>query len=443
MSPTSVSAAAQANLAWGIWGDRNSPQLQNPNQVAYLDLVAQALQDNGIDPTTATIQQIYAAIEVANGFATTITLPPNPPNPYVQTTCPGGTATTPTPGQPVTYPAGTCPTSTTAPASTNSTSLQPRDAFDLGSVSDYCSQFPDDPYCSFYYDVGGLAGVIGGPTLIQNTTIIEEAGLLAGDVNAMIDNALTGIWGSIVVGVDDVLAAVIASVQTAVTALGNAVKASWAWLSRLAGMILSLLTTVIDGVLRGVVAAIQKIEQEIQDIKSGIVKPILDVLQRVRQIILDIWKNFIVPFLVILQDLRKLLAILALFHVKFAQKLDAKLADLERRITQPLLFILGYVNAVSNWINLIMAATYLIQKSVFLNSLLAYVGEALNLQLNAMNQPIDGKLLAAGQAAAMTTKPAQTAADLQQFLSSGTGDFQAPIANATTVMQQYANGKFS
>jgi hypothetical protein len=443
MTPTTVTAAGLANLSTYLWGSPNSPQLSNPNQVNYLIFVAQALQANGIDPATATHDQLYAAMQIANTKENALALTPDWPNQQPQSIFVLATPAAAPAAQPVTYPAAGGNSASTSTSTSTSTSPRPRDAYTDANTADYCAAYPEDPYCAFFYDLGGLVGAIGGQTIINNTTIIQESGLLAADVNGMIDNALTGLWGAIVVGVDDVLAAVVASVQTAVTSLGNAVKASWAWLSRLAGMILSLLTTVIDGVLRGVVAAIQKIEQEIQDIKNGIVKPILDVLQRVRQIILDIWKNFIVPFLVILQDLRKLLAILALFHVKFAQKLDAKLADLERRITQPLLFILGYVNAVSNWINLIMAATYLIQKSVFLNSLLAYVGEALNLQLNAMNQPIDGKLLAAGQAAAMTTKPAQTAADLQQFLGSGTGEFQPSIASATTIMQQYADRNFS
>jgi len=443
MTPTTLTAAGLAHLAQYIWGDPNSPQLNNPNQVNYLLFFAQALQANGIDPATATHDQLYAAMQIANTKENALALTPDWPNQQPQSIFVLAPPAAAPAAQPVTYPAAGSGSTTGSGSGSGSATPKPRDLFDASQGLDYCAAFPGDPYCGFYYDLGGFAGAIGGPTLINNTTIIEVTGLLAADVNGMIDNALSGLWGAIVVGIDDVLADVVASVQTAVTSLGNAVKASWAWLSRLAGMILALLTTVIDGVLRGVVAAIQKIEEAIQEIKNLNIKPIVDVLQRVRQVILDIWKNFIVPFLVILQDIRRVLAILSIFHVKWAQKLDAKLADLERRITAPLLYVLSYVNAVSNWINLIIAANYLLQKSVFLNSLLAYVGEALNLQLNAMNQPADPKLIAASKASAVYPTPAQSAADLQQFLGTGTGALQPVITNAGAVFQQYANGKYS
>ena len=93
----------------------------------------------------------------------------------------------------------------------------------------------------------------------------------------------------------------------------------------------------------------------------------------------------------------------------FAQKLDSYLADLEARITKPLFYLLSFVNGVANWINLIVTAGYLLQKGLFLNSLNAYIGEALNLQINAMNAPPSAAAIAAAQQANAVPTAAQAA----------------------------------
>lgn len=392
---------------------------------------------NGTTVTPAQALSLQAAVGAAasltadgtGNYTVAATAPPAPPPP-----APTQTA------QPVTLPASTpsTPTSTTTPGSTLKPDLV--SPFGGGDTFDYCSLNPEDPYCQFYLGLGTFAGIIGGPTVVNESVVINESGLLAADVQQLIDNGLSGLWGAVVTGVDDAVQAVISTVQTAITGIANAVKAAYAWLSRLAGLILSVLKTLLADVLNAVVKAVQELEQAIKDLYQNILKPIAQTLQQIRDKLLDLWKKFIAPLLVFLQDIRRILVILELFHVKFAQKLDNAIQDLERRITAPLFYLLGYVNAVSNWINLIVAANYLLQKPMFLNSLNAYLGESLNLQFNGMNKPIDPATLAAAQASAVYPTPEQSAADAQQFLTTGGGAFAPIVAQQQAALQQYLQG---
>lgn len=396
---------------------------------AYNGSTVTAAQASAIQAATGTAATVTP--DGTGNFTVTATAPPAPPPPApVQT------------AQPVVLPsapAAAAPQTPTIPGTTYKPNIV--SPFDPGYPTDYCAAYPEDPYCQFYTTLGDLFAA-PGPTIVNESVVINETGLLATDVAQMIDNGLSGLWGAVVTGVDDAVQAVIATVQAAVTGIGNALKAAYAWLSRLIGMVLSLLKTILQDILNALVQAVQDLEQAVKDLYQNILKPIAQTLQNIRDRILDLWKKFIAPMLVFLQDIRRILVILELFHVKFAQKLDNAIQDIERRITAPLFYLLQYVNAVSNWINLIMAANYLLQKPIFLNSLNAYLGESINLQLNGINKPIDQTTLAASQASAVYPTSAQSAADAQQFITSGGGAFAPIVAARQNDVQQYLQGNF-
>jgi hypothetical protein len=97
---------------------------------------------------------------------------------------------------------------------------------------------------------------------------------------------------------------------------------------------------------------------------------------------------------------------------------------------------LSYVNGVANWINLILTVGYLLQKPLWLNSLKAYSGSTLTLQLNAMTTPVDPAALAAANAANAPPTPEQSSADFQTYLQTGGGNNADAIAQNSTLFQQ-------
>lgn len=332
------------------------------------------------------------------------------PNPYV-------TVATSTP--PV------LPTSTSTP----NAALKAHYVVSDPDLYSYCTEYGDDPLCDLWG--GGGIGIGGGTTTVIEQPIIIEQGIQATNVNAAIDAGLSSVWSGFVGTLDGVLAALIAALQSALTAVGNALKAAYAVLSRLAGFMLNMLQTLLRAVVAGIMGALNDIRDVLKGVYNDVLKPIAGVLGSLRQRLLDAYQRFIRPMLIWIQDVRRILSILALFHVPFAQKLDAKLADLERRITQPFLYLLSYTNAIANWINLISTSTYLLQQPIWLWSLNAYMGQTLNMQLNAMTVPIGAAdLAAANNQNSQPSIPQSEAAGLM-FLEAGAGPYATIAAQST------------
>lgn len=349
-----------------------------------------------------------------------------------------------TPPLPIPTPTPATPKTPTSPATSpaNPKGLVPHFIGVGPGIGTFCDMFPDDPTCDLWFGLIGLGGGDGGTSVTNETVVVYNAGLVASDVHAIVNDALSGLWGAVVSAVDVVLGSAITGIQNAVTALGNALKAAWNILTRMAGMMLNFLGHLFYEVIHGLVRAIQDVTSWLKDLYDNVLKPALEMLQRIRATLLKLWTRFVVPVLVVIQDIRRVLNILAAFHVKFAAKLDQKLAELEGKITRPLLLVLGAVNSVANWINLIITAGYLLQKTIFLNSLKAYVGSAINLQLNAMGKNVDAAAIAAANQRAEFTPAKQSADDFAQFLSDGTGTFASISATQKAQLDQYLQGNF-
>jgi hypothetical protein len=296
----------------------------------------------------------------------------------------------------------------------------------------YCDLYPDDPLC-LDWGPGEPISIGGGGS---TTTTIVEPGLSATDITSAIQGGLSALWAAGVTAIDAVLLSTIRDIQSAITKLGNALLGAWQILSRLAGFILTFLRHMFEEIVRGIVAALVDVAKALKAIANDVLVPLVKAAQAIRQKIIDLYQRFLRPVLIIIQDIRRMLALLKLFHIRFAQKLDADLAALEAKITAPLFFLLKYTNMVANWMNLIVTAGYLIQRPLFLNSLNAYKGSAINLQLNAMTGPVDPAALAAANAANAPPTPAQSSADFTTYLQTGGGANAAPIAQNTDLFQQ-------
>lgn len=311
-------------------------------------------------------------------------------------------------------------------------------AYTSGALDEYCAWYPDDPVC---WDSGPDGGGDGGsgPVYIDNpvTIVIDQGGLTLADVASRISGALATAAAAIATAVDTALASAIAGIQHALNALGNELASVWHLLSRLFGYVLQFLKGLLLDVIHGLVAAVQAIGKMLKDVYQNVLMPALKALQSVRDYLIKIYERFLRPLLIMLQDLRKLLAILKIFHVRFAFKLDKVLADVQSKISTPLLYLMRYTNAIANYINLILDARLFIQRPLFLASLNAYKGSAINLQLNAMNPPPDPAALTASQAAGVIPTPAQSADALNQFLTDGTGPYSDQIAQQRAKLQLY------
>jgi hypothetical protein len=320
--------------------------------------------------------------------------------------------------------------------------LQPH-AFDSGFYGEpgsYCDYYPDDPLCDVWNGGGVVLGGGGGGVVVSQPVIIQQ-GLSATDVHGLVDSGLSTVWSAVVGAIDATVLVAIAAIQDALTALGNAIKAAFAMLSRLGGFILNALKSMLNWVLHSILQVLQDMRNILKHLATDVLLPIAKWIVAQRDRLIALYKRFIRPLIIVIQDIRRVLNILAIFHVPFAQKLDGVLANLERRITAPLLLLLRYTNQVANWLNLIVTANYLLQKPIFLASLNAYKGESINLLTNTMNKPASPAAIAAASNSMGAATITQTKDDLSTYLASGGGVYAQPIASAQDTFSQALLGQ--
>jgi hypothetical protein len=346
---------------------------------------------------------------------------------------------------PSTSTAGTAgrgaPAAVTIPGAAASSGAPPLQGHSLGfdptgGAGSYCDDFPDDPLCDIWGGGGGIVFGGGSTGSVYQPVIIQE-GLNATDVHGIVDGALDTVWSAVVGAIDSIVLVAIAAIQDALTALGNAIKAAFAMLSRLGGFILNAITAMLRGLLSSILQVLQDIRNILKKLATDVLLPLAKGIIAARDRLIKIYQQLIRPLLIWMQDVRRVLNILAIFHVPFAQKLDGKLADLERRLTAPLLLLLRYTNQVANWMNLITTAGYLLQKPMWLWSLNAYKGESINLLANAMNTPATAAVKAQASAPFTLGDATQSKAQLTTYLQTGTGDFAVPIAQASATFDQF------
>jgi len=311
-----------------------------------------------------------------------------------------------------------------------------------GALGEYCAMFSDDPICyggdGFYQ--GGLDNGGGGNTVYIDqpvTVIINQQGLSLQDVASRISGALASATQAIVRVLDAALVAAIAGIQHALNAIGNELLSVFQKLSRLAGYILNFLKGLLLDVAHGIVRALSAIATLLKEVFSKGLMPALRALQHMRDYLMKLYERFFRPLLVVIQDIRRVLAVLRAFHIGWAQKLDAALADIQAKISAPLLYLLKWTNTVANYINLILDARLLIQKPLWLATFKQHAGSSLNLQLNAMTGRPDPATLAALQATPAPFTVAQSTGALSQLLTDGGGNYAAVVKQHGAQLDAY------
>lgn len=101
-----------------------------------------------------------------------------------------------------------------------------------------------------------------------------------------------------------------------------------------------------------------KLKHQLQDWYDKHFKWLLELRKRYQQ-----WfKNTVEPILNAIQRFRRVLAVFRIFHVKWAQKLDDKLAGIEGKIIKNTLAIQSKLNQVISFIDLVFTADGLISR---------------------------------------------------------------------------------
>lgn len=238
--------------------------------------------------------------------------------------------------------------------------------------------------------------------------------------------------GSFFAGLGDILNGLIAAIWAALiyvyeilvavaVFLYGIVLAIEAFLVALVGIIWRglkwLWSDVIFGRFKNLFASVVKIWKRV----ANFMTPFINIAKNM----IWAWKQFItryiMPVIKWIQRVRSVLAVLRLFHVKWAMKLDRFLLDIQSQIMHDVQLITKTLNEVLNVMELIVDPTMLIRQNVFLGTFMRGLSDLLKL---TTGQDLDWwtqDLLVPESTPKDAANMAQHMSDWNEAVTSGTG----------------------
>lgn len=149
--------------------------------------------------------------------------------------------------------------------------------------------------------------------------------------------AILGVLGFVWQGVQAGIDAIVVALQWAAGALKTGLLGAWQ-------AVRFTWSDIIKPVGQWLAAAYDRLKA----LYTTVIKPALDWLKRVTDAIKRVYNTLLKPILSTIDNVRKVLQLLELLHVGFAAKLDAELADLERKLSLPLQLVIQEFNKLTN-----------------------------------------------------------------------------------------------
>lgn len=275
-----------------------------------------------------------------------------------------------------------------------------------------------------YGVIGGAGGgSAGGPIGIVIGAII--GGLFSifggGGVSKEVRRALEGLRGAIA--------------DTA----ENSMRFTWKTAFGLGWLIRSIQTLWVR-ILHPLLDTVNNIARKLSRLIDRVLKPYFELMRKIREHILLIYEKYVAPVLIAIETLRKMLAIFRLAGFKWAEKLDAELARLESRISQPFLWLLAKTNEIAGWMNVLLNVQLILQQPILVNSLHAYSKIWARMFWNAHLAPPGS----GGSGGAVTGRPPTTAreaaAGLRLYAKYGAGPYAAAAADIAAKVKAQLKG---
>jgi len=193
-------------------------------------------------------------------------------------------------------------------------------------------------------------------------------------------------------------------------------------------------------VIRPILHHIQQLFDRLAKLIDKVLKPYLELMRKIREQIMLIYNVYFRPIIQVIETMRRMLAILKLANIKWADKLDARLARLEGKIIGVLQEMLAWTNKLPGWFNVLLTAKYLLQYPIFSNSMDAYAGTWVKQFYNAQSKPLTPEEQAA-IAAERPTKPLPVVlGEMQSYLTAGAGPLALPTNEALARMRAALGG---
>lgn len=170
--------------------------------------------------------------------------------------------------------------------------------------------------------------------------------------------------------------------------IGRAVAQAMIGVATVLGRTFGVLARLWSNVLRPFVSWAWREFQALHAWLRHTFQPALDFLWKVRAKILELYTKYLRPVLDTIEITRRLLQLLAALRLEWARTLDRKLAELEYRLTQPLLEAMRAIQFAQNWINRIVTFDGFFQRVTLIASLVRYQKDALKVWWTSIHKPL-------------------------------------------------------
>lgn len=200
----------------------------------------------------------------------------------------------------------------------------------------------------------------------------------------------------------------------------------FAWrIARALGWLLRGMQTAWVRVLRPLLEQMVRLAGRVRRLLERDLPRLIRLIERIRRRVLDLYERYTRPMLIQIQRIRRMLIILRLFRVKWAEQLDARLVQVQERLLLPIRVALAHLAIVELWLNAIVTAEQLFQETIWGRSAYNYQDPLVRSVLSPFLRPfrIGEREEQWPRAAAVT--PDQTREHLRMYLVHDTG----PIAD--------------
>jgi hypothetical protein len=204
----------------------------------------------------------------------------------------------------------------------------------------------------------------------------------------------------------------------------QAIKAVAGALKRIAGGVLDALRALLRGDWSRLWHDIVNAWKVLREWATAIYKTIYGPIDQMRRNIQKLYDTFWKPVIDVIDKMRRITQVIGIFDRKLAQRLDQRLWALEGKILAPITAMYTRLNSISSYFTAVITAMGLIDRAVLVKSIQRDCADIWHVLINPTNQqPAPTK-------AAPLPTPSQINDEYQQYVQTGTGNFQPLMVRA-------------
>ena len=149
----------------------------------------------------------------------------------------------------------------------------------------------------------------------------------------------------------------------------DALRSFLGWLqtvmAKVWGVLQAVWQFIVKHIIKGILNALRSAQAWLEDH----LQPLIDFLTKLHKMMQQWFNTYLRPMLIWIQRIRKFVHILALLHIKIAQRLDSYLTNLQNKILTSFYTLTAAINTLTNILLALQDPTYLLKHPVLLLSI--------------------------------------------------------------------------